>query len=533
MTMLRHAAHLFLSLHFVFLFGCSALREPLTCPHKGGPAWTEVRSEHFVLRTDLEASEAQATATRFEQMHAVLSSVLPGPRRASSGRLEIVLFERVTDFDVFAPPQANAYLEVQLTGDLEPIPVMVMQAQDLPDETRVSFLHELTHRFLHERFGLIPPWLDEGLAQYYAALRIDEARVMLGGPGSVDFSDRPYYWTSWRGTSTQLQVPIREAPTVWDLIHAGQPGFYRDKSQAEGPSRAPDKRTEFYGAAWKLVHLFMNGPDAGYTARFDSFLRALEGGARARDAFLETFGDTLPRLEQDFRRYLLQGRLAQRSAAVPAAPSRAEAEARPMSDADVHSLWARLIDWGEPESLARARRELDEAVASDPRSADARFRRALLTLLVDKRFDDADRELERALALRPAEPAYLYARIVSYELRAIVAGADDLMVPGELIEQLARTAKTGTQLMTAGWYTAPVGKSEEGLRRVERAVAMDPLCWSCERAHAKMLLNLGRPQEALAAVERAITLWPESLSIEDLLALRRRITDAMIRASAE
>lgn len=134
MTMLRHLARLFLSLHLVFLFGCSVLREPLTCPHKGGPAWTEVRSEHFVLRTDLGASEAQATVIRFEQLHAVLSSVVPGPRRASSGRLEIVIFERVADYDVVAPPQASAYLSVKLTGDLEPIPVMVMQAEDLPDE---------------------------------------------------------------------------------------------------------------------------------------------------------------------------------------------------------------------------------------------------------------------------------------------------------------------------------------------------------------------------------------------------------------
>lgn len=71
-------------------------------------------------------------------------------------------------------------------------------------------------------------------------------------------------------------------------------------------------------------------------------------------------------------------------------------------------------------AICPSRRELDEAVASDPRSAEARFRRAVLYMLADKRFDDADRELERALALRPAEPAYLYARVISYELRAIV-----------------------------------------------------------------------------------------------------------------
>ena len=320
---------------------------------------------------------------------------------------------------------------------------------------------------------------------------------------------------------------------MWDLIHAGRPGFYGDEGQAEGTSGAPDRRTELYGAAWKLVHLFMNGHDAGYTARFDSFLRALEGGARARDAFLETFGDTLQPLEQDFRRYLLQGRLAQRSAALPAASSSGETEARPMSDAEVHSLWARLMDWREPEGLARARRELDEAVANDPRSAEVRFRRAVLALLIDKRLDDADRDLERALTLRPAEPAYLHARVISYTLRAIAEGADEAKVPGELVERLAQTAKTGDQLMTAGWYTAPEGQSEEGLRRIERAVARDPLCWSCEQRRAMMLLNLGRTQEALVAVERAITLWPESIPIEGLMELRRRVVDEITRAGAK
>lgn len=113
------------------------------------------------------------------------------------------------------------------------------------------------------------------------------------------------------------------------------------------------------------------------------------------------------------------------------------------------------------------------------------------------------------------------------------AHADGVKLPEELVERLARTAKTGDQLMTAGWYTTPIGKSEEGLRRVERAVAMDPLCWSCERIHATMLLNLGRTQEALVAVERAITLWPENRRIKDLLELRRRIVDKIARASAE
>ena len=83
----------------------------------------------------------------------------------------------------------GAYFSTHLDADLEPHPIMVMHDELLGgEETRATFLHELAHRFIHQRFAHLPIWLDEGLAQLYSTLRIEGGRAVFGGAApSTDF----------------------------------------------------------------------------------------------------------------------------------------------------------------------------------------------------------------------------------------------------------------------------------------------------------------------------------------------------------
>src|SRR5256885_328267 len=45
--------------------GCATLQPPLTAPRDGGAAWTEARSAHFILRTDMPEDEAVMGASPF------------------------------------------------------------------------------------------------------------------------------------------------------------------------------------------------------------------------------------------------------------------------------------------------------------------------------------------------------------------------------------------------------------------------------------------------------------------------------------
>lgn len=516
--------------------GCASLRAPLTGPAQGGAPWTEVTSSHFVLRTDAEPREAQALVNQFEGLHAALAFVLQRPA-TTAARIELVRFERQKDLVEVAQrgPTERAYFSPQLPGDLEPRSALVFYGEELADVARETFLHELTHRFLHERFVALPLWLNEGLAQYYETLRVDDGRLLLGEPGGLDFWEQSFASMSWRGSQETLQVPLYRALSVWKLVDADRTAFYVARGR-EKPGEASNedwtRETASYASAWKLVHYFLNGPDAGDRDRFQSFLQAVQRGGRAREAFLETFGADLPRLEASFRRYLLEARLQRRVVEHPPAPVATPLQVRTMSDAEVHLLWAYLVPT-KKGGRELARRQLDEALASDPRSSEVRYARAIF-FTGQQRFDEADRELSTALAARPDDPRYLYARLSWHVDRAAAASPAQkgLSLPEDVLTRLERTATSAWQLNVAASYARVQGRVDDALGLSARSIAADPLCWTCQVGRARVLFAADRLDEATAAVERALAVLPEKSDPSDITALRAVIEKARVGKAA-
>ena len=69
---------------FALLAGCARLHE---VPSRGGPAWRELRSAHFVMWTDADEDDAQKLVQRLEHIRSVVVGVafrmsLPAARRS-------------------------------------------------------------------------------------------------------------------------------------------------------------------------------------------------------------------------------------------------------------------------------------------------------------------------------------------------------------------------------------------------------------------------------------------------------------------
>jgi hypothetical protein len=168
------------SLPCLLSLGCAA---PLRCPAHGGAPWTELTSAHLIVRTDAPEAYVRRLIAEYEGLHAALAYVTERPRPAEDAKVIFVQFERRSDFYEMTghKPFMRAYFTPQAPGDFEQEPTVVAHAE-LPDDARETFLHEVAHRFLHERFGAIPSWLDEGMAQYYETIRGENVPAS-GAPG--------------------------------------------------------------------------------------------------------------------------------------------------------------------------------------------------------------------------------------------------------------------------------------------------------------------------------------------------------------
>jgi tetratricopeptide (TPR) repeat protein len=517
--LLRLAAALALTL---LLGACSAFRPSLTPPERGGPPWIRTATARFVVQTDLDAARARVILGRLEESHAALAYLLRRRARPVENPLDVAVFERAGDFRDIAGQalNASAFFSPESGADLEPRPLIVMHDSDLLDETRMTAQHELTHRFLHERFASVPPWLDEGLATYYASARVEEQQIVLGGPSSIDISERPYFWLAWMGTFEQAEVPLYLAPPLRTLIDADFAEFHTEHEDRERGRKDRERTSAFYAASWRLVHLLMNGGDLAYRQRFQLFLDDLDRGAKGREAFNARFGDVWPGLEQAYQVYLRQERLPTAVVSYRAPVLAIDPQTQVMSAAAVHLLWARVMPWTKG-GIDRVRAQIDQAAAAEPRSTDVLLLRAMLSMH-QQEHAAARTTIDAALAQAPEDPRPLYALCRWYR-RPGVKPAEREAVPAEIVERLARAARSAMQLGAVALLHGERGRGDVGLSYSARALAVDPLCWVCSHVHASLLLSERRYAEAAAANERSIAIAPDHANLAPLLEVRNTI----------
>lgn len=103
-------------------------------------------------------------------------------------------------------------------------------------------------------------------------------------------------------------------------------------------------------------------------------------------------------------------------------------------------------------------------------------------------------------------------------------------IPPEVVDWLARVASSATELNEVAWYHAERRNPDEAMPFAERAVRLDPLCWTCLDTYALALFEKGRLDEAMKASDRAVSVLPEKVSAPYIDLLHRQIAQAVARS---
>jgi tetratricopeptide (TPR) repeat protein len=503
--------------------GC--VESALVCPAEGGAPWTEVASAHFVVKTNVAPAEARAMAAGFEESRAALERAMGWREPATTERVEVVAFANATQFHSLdaSDDSHSAYFNGHLALDIEPQPVLVMyRSNDDEDRGRATFLHELTHRFLHERYREIPVWLNEGLAQYYETFRFDGRRGFVGAP-----EPRPsaaVLWTDYYASAHGSLIPLNTIPSAATLVVATRREFYGEG--LTGREKSP-WQTAYYAGAFRFVHLLMNGPERDYRAALAMYLEALERGEKPAAALARAFTHVNPEaLELAYRAYIANPSLHQREIDLGPPEDPATMTTRPMSDSEVHLTWARLLP-SNAESEPYVERELGKAMRGDPASSEARFHHALW-LVKKHRPAEAEADLAAALAERPDDPRYLLGRLEAYEEYnppAFQCG-EAAMVVDATIDHLARVAGSASEINLVAAYREAHGQPDAALPFTLEAIRRDPLSWEAQDTYSMLLLQKGDLPGALAANLRASALFPERTRSRAIAAHRQSIDAA-------
>jgi hypothetical protein len=451
-----------------------------------GKTWSEIRSQHFILRTDVDPDVAERRVHDLENEVAALTDVyasLLGAFDAPHDVTEVIVFNACSEVEAL---HANALGFVTATRDFEARRIMVT-CESFRYAGQV-FMHELVHVFNRHAFGPLPVWLEEGLAGYLMTVAVENGQVVIGRP----FID----------TQNLHGHVVANMPTLDKVLGADWQHFHFGNEESA-----------YYLAAKNLVGVMNTRSDADQK-HFLQYLRLLAHATDRDAAWRQTFGTVnQEELGEDMRLYHTNAGV--RVSRLPHFdPPALSMEGEKLRAGEVHALWvqAQLLR-GRMENPAPLLEQIDAAVAEDPSWPDADFWRAVVYRYQAKPDRLKVVELLRAhLALRPSDERALIG-VLEAQL-----GQDDVgeassgheteaarlapVQPDALA--LAKVAQSSTALNLVGWYFALRRMPDVGLTFARRALAADATCAACMDTLAVLLAENGRFEEAYEDEEAAV-----------------------------
>jgi Flp pilus assembly protein TadD len=475
-------------------------------PPAGTETWTEVKAPHFSVYTNASPRDGQGVAAQFEQIRAVILSLLKPPRADTGEPISILALKNEASFIGLLPE----FYEKK--GSIHPGGLFASAADrnyvalrlDAPSDANYQVLyHEYTHLLLRLNYGNLPLWLSEGLAELYGHTYIGEKEVIVGEPSR---------------THLLLLRESRLLP-LEALFAAGH-----DSPLANEQNKA----SMFYAEAWAVVHYLTFGEPSARGEPLKQYLQlVVRDHVDPLQAARRAFGD-LDALSKAIESYAHRETFFHLTLPPPAPVEEFRFPSRPLSEAEVLSLRGNFL--AHTRRPAESRPLLEQAAKLDPRLASPHEGLGLLAY-EDKNFPEATAEFQRALDLGSTSALALY-----FSAQARIHGAGMTMAAVKDSVALLRKAVTlhpdfAPAHAELGSLLAAEGADlEDALRCAVRATVLEPGDTGYLIEAGSLLLRLNRVLEAREFAGRALAQAgdPEELrSAQQFLAVAERASDSL------
>jgi tetratricopeptide (TPR) repeat protein len=260
------------------------------------PRWIRVSSDHFSVLTDADQKKGREVAVRMEQMRTVFGQILFKSKLKMPKPLEIVALR-----------SDKEYVQIAPVRDGQPIaaPGFFLPGEDrnyivlnlFEDDSWTAVAHQYAHLLLNYNYPATQPWFDEGIAEYFASIRVGNTQISLGRD--------PELGSTWHsdlvGNSVREMDPAKsltellEAP-VWLAV----PDLFT-MQHSTTDFHEGSHHSFFYAQSWITVHYLLSKnklPETG--AYFD----LVENQKLPVDqAIQKAYGMTVAQFDKEVRDY--------------------------------------------------------------------------------------------------------------------------------------------------------------------------------------------------------------------------------------
>jgi|CZKR01.1.fsa_nt_gi hypothetical protein len=349
--------------------------------------WLEVHSAHFTVITDAGDKKGREVALRFEQMRAVFATLLGKERLNQSVPLTILAFNNDKSYYQVAPLRQGQPISVPgffLPGEDQDFIVLNL----FEVESWRAVAHDFAGMLLNYNYPPAQGWFDEGLAEYFSSIRVDNKQVELGSDPEL----LPSATQDLLGNQRETHPPKSFTELLGAQVWLSLPDLFTMKHDTSSRNEG-NRHTLYYAESWIVMHYLLHEQKLPETGAY--FDLVLNQHVPVEDAIQKAYGMNSAQLEQAVKDYfhsqtaLLAAVDATRqtnsnpaSAAnptpgqayrfpVPVAPEDSAITSKPLPEADARALYFEVAI-RVPERRDLGLQEL-HALATAPTAADKKF----------------------------------------------------------------------------------------------------------------------------------------------------------------
>ena len=450
------------------------------------PNWIRVSSAHFSVLTDAGEKNGRDVILRFEQMRSVFAQLLSKTKVNMPVPLDIIAVKGDEEYARIAALQRGKPISAPgffLAGEDRDYIVLDLSA----DDSWRAVAHPFAHLLLNFNYPPTQGWFDEGFAEYFSSIRMDNRQVVLGGdpeasfPWQDDLLDKPLQFQNPpKSFKDLLSVPVwLSIPDLFNTHHD-------TSTYQEGTPH-----TLFYAESWIVMHYLISQNKLSETGAYFNSVEIKK--LPVDQAVQQAYGVSAAQFEEAVKNYfhsllpLLQAEGAREQAGPsktgvqlyqsynPLGPTDVGGSVQSVPENQAKSLIAEM-ELRIPERRDQAVKELDPIVADQKRNNSIAHRALAFAHMQRKEFSEANEELDTAAKLDGRDPWVRFNRALSKYWQ----GRDGRSFPGlsNMIQDL-RVVLDWNPDLAEGYNMLAMARLEGGgvnsaLESMRAAIALSP-----------------------------------------------------------
>src|SRR5580700_9670355 len=282
-----------ISLQLAILLGVSL---SASAPAAEPSLWFEIHSAHYTVITDAGEKKGSEVALRFEQMRAVFATLLMKERLNEPVPLTILAFKNDKSYYQSAPLRQGQPIDVPgffLPGEDQNFIVLNL----FEEESWRAVAHDFAHLLLNSNYPTVPGWFDEGMAEYFSSIRLDDKKYEIGGDPELT----PVFKQDLLENQRQAVNPSKSlteflSGQVWLALPDLLTMKHDTSTYTEGTHH-----TLFYAQSWMVMHYLIHEQRLQQTGTYFDLVENQH--VPVEEAIQKAYGVTPAQFDQAVKNY--------------------------------------------------------------------------------------------------------------------------------------------------------------------------------------------------------------------------------------